>query len=216
MGLSIGAYGFLGRAADGVCQHWSGPARAMDCEMRRWPGWPSGSWPACQDKRNCLPALGVADADAEIFDLVVIAEQGAKIKFDAGAWVDVVGAGRPACFRAHYLASIVLAVHLEFGSGSFGAGVDQDAFQRIYPAPASAGFFAGFEAVDLESIWAACGHGVACDVGETCGKGYGQNDHLGVHARSPGLMGITAVASRAANAQKMMRYDPISTMQGSS
>src|SRR3546814_20735646 len=54
-----------------------------------------------------LPALGGTDADAEIFDLVVVTEQRPKIEFGAGAGGDVVRTRGPSRLRMDDFAAIV-------------------------------------------------------------------------------------------------------------
>src|SRR3546814_10907143 len=77
-----------------------------------------------------LPALGGTDADAEIFDLVVVTEQRPKIEFGAGAGGDVVRTRGPSRLRMDDFAAIVFGVDLEFGCCGFGAVVYQHTLQR--------------------------------------------------------------------------------------
>src|SRR3546814_18695865 len=72
-----------------------------------------------------LPALGGTDADAEIFDLVVVTEQRPKIEFGAGAGGDVVRTRGPSRLRMDDFDAIVFGVDLEFGCCDFGSVVYQ-------------------------------------------------------------------------------------------
>src|SRR3546814_17446247 len=83
-----------------------------------------------------LPALGGTDADAEIFDLVVVTEQRPKIEFGAGAGGDVVRTRGPSRLRMDDFAAIVFGVDLEFGCCGFGAVVYQHPLPRVHLAAA--------------------------------------------------------------------------------
>src|SRR3546814_17880959 len=65
-----------------------------------------------------LPALGGTDADAEIFDLVVVTEHRPKIELGAGAGGDDVRTRGPSRPRMDDFAAIVFVYNLRLGCSS--------------------------------------------------------------------------------------------------